>query len=98
MCFRSPAVVAVTLLAVLVGLFPIAGCGSKKRKPPTIAELLDRARTAGSDEAQAKELTRVARLQLRSGNKSGASKTLSEARSRLTPQKPKPAPPPAPWP
>jgi hypothetical protein len=95
MRFRSPAVVAVTLLAVLVGLFPATGCGSKKRKPPTIAELLDRARTAGSDEAQAKELTRVARLQVRSGNKSGASKTLSEARSRLTPQKPKPTPPPA---
>lgn len=96
MRFRSPASVAVALLAVLIGLFPAAGCGSKKRKPPTIAELLERARAAGSDEAQAKELTRVARLQLRSGNKSGASKTLSEARSRLTPQKPKPVPPPAP--
>jgi hypothetical protein len=95
MRFRSPTIVAVSLLAVLVSLAPTAGCGSKKRKPPTIAELLDRARTAGSDEAQAKELTRVARLQLRSGNKSGASKTLSEARSKISPpkeRKPKPAP------
>jgi tetratricopeptide (TPR) repeat protein len=96
MRFRSPAIVAVSLFAVLLSLAPTTGCGSKKRKPPTIAELLDRARTAGSDEAQAKELTRVARLQLRSGNKSGASKTLSEARSKLSPSKPrKPRPAPA---
>ncbi|MGB8852969.1 MAG: hypothetical protein WCC69_05325 [Pirellulales bacterium] len=96
MRFRSPAIVAVSLLAVLMSLVPATGCGSRKRKPPTIAELLDRARTAGSDEAQAKELTRVARLQLRSGNRSGASKTLSEARSKLSPSKPrKPKPQPA---
>jgi len=98
MRFRSPAIVAVSLLAVLMSLVPATGCGSRKSKPPTIAELLDRARAAGSDEAQAKELTRVARLQLRSGNKSGASKTLSEARSRLSPskeRKPRPAPAPA---
>ena len=96
MWFRSPAVVAVSLLAVVMSLVPATGCGSRKRKPPTIAELLDRARAAGSDEAQAKELTRVARLQLRSGNKSGASKTLSEARSKLSPSKPrKPKPQPA---
>jgi hypothetical protein len=95
MRFRSPAIVAVLLLAVLMSLVPATGCGSRKSKPPTIAELLDRARAAGSDEAQAKELTRVARLQLRSGNKSGASKTLSEARSKLSPskeRKPRPAP------
>jgi tetratricopeptide (TPR) repeat protein len=96
MQFRSSTLVAVSLLAMLMSLAPTTGCGSKKRKPPTIAELLDDARRAGADEAQAKQLTRVARLQLRSGNKSGASKTLSEARSKLSPskpRKPKPAPP-----
>ncbi|MFM8952434.1 MAG: hypothetical protein ACKOOF_05135 [Planctomycetaceae bacterium] len=96
MQFRSSTLVAVSLLAMLMSLVPVTGCGSKKRKPPTIAELLDDARKAGTDEAQAKQLTRVARLQLRSGNKSGASKTLSEARSKLSPskpRKPKPAPP-----
>ena len=95
MRFRSPAIVAVSLLAMLMSLVPATGCGSRKRKPPTIAELLDRARAAGSEEAQAKELTRVARMQLRSGNKSGASKTLSEARSKLSPakeRKPRPSP------
>jgi tetratricopeptide (TPR) repeat protein len=96
MRFRSPAIVAVTLLAMLVGLFPSTGCGSKKRKPPTIADLLIEARAAGSDEAQAKSLTRVARLQIRAGNKSGASKTLSEARSKLSPLRPKPVSPPTP--
>ncbi|NBX29052.1 hypothetical protein EBR04_01135 [bacterium] len=95
MRLKAPFIVTMSLLAALVSLAPSTGCGAKKRKPPTIAELLDRARTAGSDEAQAKELTRVARLQLRSGNKSGASKTLSEARSRISPpqeRKPRPAP------
>jgi hypothetical protein len=49
MRFRSSTLVAVSLLAMFMSLVPVTGCGSKKRKPPTIAELLDDARKAGTD-------------------------------------------------
>jgi len=85
----SPLALGVALLAALViGSTP--GCGGKKRSPLTIAQRLDRARSEPSDEAKARELTKVARLQVRSMDRSGAVKTLSEARALLTPKAPRP--------
>jgi hypothetical protein len=88
-----PALVAAFLAAVVSSIAPVAGCGGKKKSPLTIAQRLDNARGQPSDEAKARELTKVARLQARSSDRSGASETLSEARSLLTPKPPRKAPP-----
>lgn len=76
---RGIAVVVVTLL--VASLLPAAGCGGRKKSGLTIGQMLDKARTAGSPELQARELTRVARLQYVGYDRSGAAKTLAEART-----------------
>lgn len=55
----------------------VSGCGSKK-SPPTIADMLARARKAKTPEAKARELARVA-VQQAGADKTGAAKTLAEA-------------------
>lgn len=87
--------VATILAAVVACLLPAAGCGTGKSKKGgglTIAQRLDKARSEATPEIQARELVKVARLQARSSDNSGAAKTLSEARALLTP-KPAPAAP-----
>lgn len=85
---RAACVVMVVLLCIVAG----SGCGAKKKKGGvTIAKRLEMARAEMTDEAKSRELTKVARLQLRSGDKSGAAKTLGEARQPTIPKaKPKP--------
>ena len=90
----TPFAVAVALFAALV-VCSTSGCGGKKRSPLTIAQRLERARAEPTDEGRARELTKVARLQARSMDRSGARTTLSEARGLLTPKAPRP-PRPAP--
>ena len=74
---RTALVVAVALCL----LVPAAGCGSKKKtkKGKTIAQQLEEARQEKTPDAQARKLIRVARSQVKSGDKSGAAKTLAEA-------------------
>lgn len=71
--------VATALLLGCLGLLGtgVSGCGSKK-SPPTIADMLARARKAKTPEAKARELARVA-VQQAGADKSGAAKTLAEA-------------------
>jgi tetratricopeptide (TPR) repeat protein len=88
-----PTALGIVLLAVLAAC-STPGCGGKKRGPLTIAQRLERARAEPTDEGRARELTKVARLQVRSLDRSGARTTLSEARGLLTPKAPKPVPPP----
>jgi hypothetical protein len=90
--FRTVAVLA----AVLACLLPAAGCGGSKAKKKgglTIAERIAKAQEEKTPESRARELAKVARSQARSGDNTGAAKTLSEARSLLTPKPPKKAPP-----
>lgn len=89
-----PSVLVVALLATLAAC-SMPGCGGKKRSPLTTAQRLERARAEPTDEGRARELTKVARMQARSMDRSGARTTLSEARGLLTPKAPRPAPPPA---
>ena len=87
---------AVAILATCIAcLLPAAGCGggkSKKGGGLTIAQRLEKARAEATPESQARELVKVARLQSRSSDNSGAAKTLSEARALLTPKPPQPPP------
>jgi hypothetical protein len=87
----------VALLAALAAC-STPGCGGKKRSALTTAQRLERARAEPTDEGRARELTKVARMQARSMDRSGARSTLSEARALLTPKAPRPAPPPPPPP
>lgn len=86
--------VAVVTLAVAC-LATVGGCGGKPKKKGglTIEQRLERALAEPLSESQSRELVKVARMQARSGDNSGAAKTLSMARTRL---RPKPAPKPAP--
>lgn len=70
---------------LLLALVPATGCGKKAAAPKTIAEQLKDARAAKTPEGQARALVRVARRQLKSGDKSGAGKTLTEARGLIKP-------------
>ncbi len=88
-----PTVLGILVLAVLATC-ATPGCGGKKRGPLTIAQRLERARSEPTDEGRARELTKVARIQVRSLDRSGAKKTLSEARALLTLKAPRPTPPP----
>jgi hypothetical protein len=74
----------VALCGGIVLLAPLAGCGGTKKKATlTIAERLKRARADTSPGGKPRELTKVARLQAKGGDKAGAIKTLSEARSTI---------------
>lgn len=76
---RAALAVAVLALAVV----PVAGCGGTKKAPLTIAQRLERARGQKTPELQSRELVRVARMQLKAGDRKGAAKTLSEARGLI---------------
>lgn len=73
---------AAILVALFACLLPASGCGGAKKKKGglTIAQRLDKARAEKVPENQARELVKVARLQFRSQDRSGAEKTLGEAR------------------
>jgi hypothetical protein len=71
-------------LTLALGAALSGGCGSGTKAPPTIAQRLERARSAKTPEARCRELVRVARLQIDAGDRSGATGTLAEAR-RLIP-------------
>lgn len=75
----------VPLLCAAACLGPLAGCGGtrKKKATMTIAERLKKARGDKSPGGTARELAKVARLQLKSGDKTGGLKTLAEARSSI---------------
>ena len=95
----EPLRTAAVLAAVLACLLPAVGCGGSKGKKKgglTIAERIAKAQEEKTPESRARELAKVARVQARSGDNSGAAKTLSDARSLLTPKPPKKAPPPEP--
>lgn len=77
----TPLSVTVVVLTGLALLLPIAGCGGRKRGPMTMADRLQRARSAPTKAGQARELTQVARLQLQSADRSGAVRTVGEARA-----------------
>ena len=77
--FRIAATIAVLTLIVVPG----GGCGGTKKAPLTIAQRLDRARGQKTPELQSRELVRVARMQLKAGDRKGAAKTLSEARGLI---------------
>jgi hypothetical protein len=83
-----PMTFASCLVAVLCGLAlagPLTGCSSstKKKGPLTIAERIKKARADKSPGGPARELTKVARLQAKSNDKTGAIRTLTEARGTI---------------
>ncbi|MCE9632095.1 MAG: hypothetical protein K8S94_15445 [Planctomycetia bacterium] len=75
------------LLAVcgLVVVAPLVGCGGTKKKKPrmTFGDMVEKAKKDTTPGGPARELARVARLQLKSGDKAGAKKTLQEARKTI---------------
>ena len=76
------------LLLVLCGLVvvaPLAGCGGTKKKKPrmTFGDMVEKAKKDGTPGGPARELAKVARLQVKSGDKAGAKKTLQEARKTI---------------
>jgi hypothetical protein len=79
--FAARTAMAIAVLALVV--VPGAGCGGTKKAPLTIAQRLERARGQKTPELQSRELVRVARMQLRAGDRKGAAKTLSEARGLI---------------
>lgn len=69
------------VVACLV-LVPATGCGSKKG-PATIAELLAKAKKNPKPEGRARDLTKVAGMQLNSKDKAGAARTLELALAEI---------------
>lgn len=80
---RSLASCLLLVLCGLVVVAPLAGCGGgtkkKKKGSMTIAERLKRAEADSTPGGPARELAKVARLQLTSGDKEGAKATLKKA-------------------
>lgn len=76
--------VVAIVVATAACLLPAAGCGGGKKKAGlTIAQRLERARAEKTPENQARELVKVARLQFKAQDRSGALKTLGEARQLI---------------
>jgi len=73
---------SLVLLACVLLLAPVVGCGSKKG-PATIAEQLERARKQGTPEGRARDLVRIAGLLVTAGDRTTAAKTLAEARKEV---------------
>ncbi len=69
------------VVACLV-VVPATGCGSKKG-PATIAELLAKAKKNPKPEGRARDLTKVAGMQLNSKDKAGAARTLELALAEI---------------
>ena len=80
---RGVAIIATVLVCFLAA----AGCGSKKKRAGlTIEQLRARALAQQGPENQARELVKVARLQARSSDSTGAAQTLSKARGLIAPK------------
>lgn len=79
---RSGTPLSLAIIAVFVGasLVVTSGCGSGRKAPLTMADRLRRAYDQPSAEGRARELAKVARLQLQSLDRTGAAKTVSAAR------------------
>jgi hypothetical protein len=69
---------SLVLLACCFVVAPVAGCGSKKG-PATIADLLARAKKNPKPEGRARDLAKVAGMQVDSKDKAGAVRTLEMA-------------------
>jgi len=78
---RTATVAMLTVLSLTLACG--AGCGGTKKAPLTVAQRLERARKQKTPELQSRELVRVGRYQLQQGDRTGAAKTLSEARGLL---------------
>lgn len=72
-------------LCGLVAVAPLAGCGGGKKKKGkmTFGDMVAKAKKDNTPGGPARELARVARLQIKSGDKAGAKKTLEEARKTI---------------
>jgi hypothetical protein len=83
---RSPFATSLLLVCALaIGVAPLAGCGSTKKKKggATIAERLKKAKDDKTPGGVPRELTKVARMQFATKDKTGAAKTLGEARKSI---------------
>jgi hypothetical protein len=69
---------SLVLVAACLIVVPAIGCGSKKG-PATIADLLAKAKKNPKPEGRARDLVKVAGMQLTSKDKAGASRTLAQA-------------------
>lgn len=79
---RAGSPLSLAIMAMLAGasLLLTGGCGGSRKAPLTMADRLRRAYDQPSKEGQARELAKVARLQLQSLDRTGAAKTVSAAR------------------
>ena len=76
--------IVVSFCACLVLVAPLCGCGSKKKKPgATVAERIKKAKADKTPGGPARELVKVARSQFKNGDRSGAIKTLAEAKAAV---------------
>jgi hypothetical protein len=76
----TPLSLAIMALFALASLVVTGGCGGSRKAPLTMADRLRRAYEQPSAEGRARELAKVARLQLQSLDRTGAAKTVSAAR------------------
>jgi tetratricopeptide (TPR) repeat protein len=73
---------SLVLAACCLLLAPVAGCGSKKG-PATIADLLAKARKNPKPEGRARDLARVAGMQIKAKDTAGAARTLEAALAEI---------------
>ena len=73
---------SLVLMVACVAMVPVTGCGSKKA-PATIADLLAKAKTNQKPEGRAKDLAKVAGMQIASKDKAGATRTLEMALAEI---------------
>jgi hypothetical protein len=73
---------SLVLIVACVAVLPLTGCGSKKA-PATIADLLAKAKTNPKPEGRAKDLVKVAGMQITSKDKAGAGRTLEMALAEI---------------
>lgn len=80
----TPSLRTVAILAAVIAcILPAAGCGGGRKKGEmTIEQLRKKAEAEKTPEGQARELVKVARLQVK-GDRTGAQKTLDEALKRI---------------
>ena len=79
---RVPAWSCVLLSCCLL-VAPLAGCGGTKKSPATIAERLAQAKKNPRPEGRARDLARVAGLQINAKDKAGAARTLELALAEI---------------
>ena len=73
---------SLVVLVACVAVLPVTGCGSKKA-PATIADLLAKAKANPKPEGRAKDLVKVAGMQITSKDKAGAGRTLEMALAEI---------------